>query len=61
MNFSSKCAGNSGQILDKREQNHTCMGYAERESILLHKFPSFLMKKAAKRALKKPKLCFLKP
>ena len=61
MNFSSKYAGNSGQILDKREQNHTCMDYAERESILLHKFPSDLMKNTTKRALKKPKLCFLKP
>ena len=49
MNFSSNCAGNSRQILDKREQNHTYMGYAERESILLHKFPSVLMKKQPKK------------
>ena len=61
VDFLSKCVGNSGQILDKREQNHTCMGYAERESILWHKFPNSLMKKATKRALKKPKPCFLKP
>ena len=48
MFFSLKNEGNSGQILDKREQNHIYMGYAERESILLHKFPSFLMKKQPK-------------
>ena len=61
MIFSSKYIGNSEQILDKREQNHIYMSYAERESILLHKFPSFLMKKASKRALRSRNFVFLKP